>query len=66
MYGNSPNKMWGPSKKANAGQSTGAKNVDESTPGRPVTQNVTRSAKGIVTGKLNQSSAFKMKGYGKK
>mgnify|MGYP006090191005 FL=1 len=66
MYGNSPNKMWGPSKKANAGESTGAKNVDESTLGRPVTQNITRSAKGIVTGKLNQSSAFKMKGYGKK
>jgi len=60
----SPAKMWGPSKKANAGKSTGAGNIDNSTPGRPVTQNITRSAKGIVTGKLSQSSAFKMKGFG--
>lgn len=60
----SPAKMWGPSKKANAGKSTGAQNIDKSTPGRPVTQNITRSAKGIVTGKLSQSSAFKMKGFG--
>ena len=59
-----PTKMWGPSKKANAGKSTGAQNIDNSTPGRPVTQNITRSAKGIVTGKLSQSSAFKMKGFG--
>jgi hypothetical protein len=60
----SPAKMWGPSKKASAGKTTGAQNIDSSTPGRPVTQNVTRSAKGIVTGKLNQSSGFKMKGFG--
>ena len=59
----SPAKMWGPSKKASAGKTTGAQNVDNNTPGRPVTQNVTRSAKGIVTGKLNQSSGFKMKGF---
>ena len=64
MYGESPAKMWGPSKKASAGKTTGAQNIDNSTPGRPVTQNVTRSAKGIVTGKLNQSSGFKMKGFG--
>ena len=64
MYGESPAKMWGPSKKASAGKTTGAQNIDSSTPGRPVTQNVTRSAKGIVTGKLNQSSGFKMKGFG--
>ncbi|MEE4247497.1 MAG: hypothetical protein V2I33_18975, partial [Kangiellaceae bacterium] len=60
----SPAKMWGPSKKASAGKTTGAQNIDNNTPGRPVTQNVTRSAKGIVTGKLNQSSGFKMKGFG--
>ena len=64
MYKSSPAKMWGPSKKANAGKSTGVENIDNSTPGRPVTQNITRSAKGIVTGKLSQSSAFKMKGFG--
>ena len=64
MYGESPAKMWGPSKKASAGKTTGAQNIDNNTPGRPVTQNVTRSAKGIVTGKLNQSSGFKMKGFG--
>jgi len=64
MYKSSPAKMWGPSKQANAGKSTGAQNIDNSTPGRPVTQNITRSAKGIVTGKLSQSSAFKMKGFG--
>jgi len=64
MYKSSPAKMWGPSKQANAGKSTGAQNIDNSTPGRPVTQNITRSAKGIATGKLNQSSAFKMKGFG--
>lgn len=60
----SPAKMWGPSKKASAGKTTGAQNIDNNTTGRPVTQNVTRSAKGIVTGKLNQSSGFKMKGFG--
>ena len=64
MYKPSPAKMWGPSKQSNAGKSTGAQNIDKSTPGRPVTQNITRSAKGIVTGKLSQSSAFKMKGFG--
>ena len=60
----SPAKMWGPSKKASAGKTTGAQNIDNNTTGRPVTQNVTRSAKGIVTGKLNQSSGFRMKGFG--
>jgi hypothetical protein len=65
MYkGNSPAKMWGPAKSASAGKTTGAQNIDNSTPGRPVTQNVTRSAKGIATGKLSQSNGFKMKGFG--
>lgn len=60
----SPAKMWGPAKKASAGKTTGAQNIDQSTPGKPVTQNVTRSAKGIATGKLSQSNGFKMKGFG--
>lgn len=60
----SPAKMWGPAKKASAGKTTGAQNIDQSTPGNPVTQNVTRSAKGIATGKLSQSNGFKMKGFG--